>query len=135
MSATNGSQFFFWFSEASVEMTPKLISLGVSARTATELPISTRAANALFPSSDDIDGLPIALEPVKQTAQPGRELGHDPDRSKRFMVLSLVEHDLFRRPAPTFRDHALRAYVQLFCAAGPPRSIKRNGRAAASRLL
>src|SRR5262249_22433487 len=61
MSATNGSQFFFWFTEASVEITPKLISVGVSARTAVRLPTSTRALNAPVPSSDDIDGLPVVV--------------------------------------------------------------------------
>src|SRR5215470_16393609 len=61
MSSTKGSQFFFWFTEASVEITPKLISVGVSARTAVRLPISTRALNAPVPSSDDIDGLPVVV--------------------------------------------------------------------------
>src|SRR5262245_33209863 len=61
MSSTNGSQFFFWFTEASVEITPKLISVGVSARTAMRLPTSTRAPNAPVRSIDDIDGLPVVV--------------------------------------------------------------------------
>src|SRR5215475_12297979 len=145
MSATNGSQFFFWFNEASVEMTPKLISLGVSARTATKLPIRTRAANALFPSSDDIDRLPIALESVKQTSHRSRELGRDPDSSLFWITLyartlscssPLARHDRSKAmsgPPPADCTKAGTACCtgdSTGVATGPLRGSKRGSKAA-----
>jgi len=46
MASTNGSQFFFWLTEASVEITPKLISEGVCAPAAATQIASANAPNA-----------------------------------------------------------------------------------------
>ncbi|HET9247288.1 MAG TPA: hypothetical protein VFO15_15905 [Xanthobacteraceae bacterium] len=46
IACRNGSQFFFWFTEASVGITPKLISVGVCAPAASADAPMVRAAAA-----------------------------------------------------------------------------------------
>src|SRR5262245_49836336 len=48
IASTKGSQFFFWFIDASVEMTPKSISVGVSARATEKEAASAIAAYAII---------------------------------------------------------------------------------------
>src|SRR5262249_13398753 len=47
IASTKGSQFFFWFTEASVEMTPKVSSVGASARATEKVAASAIAAYAI----------------------------------------------------------------------------------------
>src|SRR5690349_10936489 len=60
-ASTNGSQFFFWLTDASVEITPKLSSAGVSACANMVLPARTAAANAAFLKCDDMTS-PVCAE-------------------------------------------------------------------------
>src|ERR1043166_4017809 len=54
ISSTKGSQFFFWFIEASVEMTPNTTSLGVSAAATDMLHSNPMAASPACLKSDGI---------------------------------------------------------------------------------
>src|SRR5215467_12775908 len=98
ISATNGSQFFFWFTEASVEITPKLISVGVSARTAVRLLTSTRAPNAPVPSNDDIDGLPVVVNQRRQFASRAETI--DTPRYTRALNFSSAKSKATKAVAP-----------------------------------
>src|SRR5262249_49371144 len=92
ISSTKGSQFFFWFIEASVEMTPKSISVGVSAA-ATVRPHSTpTAASPASLNRDRIRALLVVtknsgvrLVPALRPAARGVERQHEPVRADRIV--------------------------------------------------
>src|SRR5215813_6729731 len=71
ISSTNGSQFFFWLIEASVEMTPKTILLGVFATATPRLLSNPTAASPTNLNRDRIMALLVLTGKIKRAPGAG----------------------------------------------------------------